>query len=73
MVVYCTSPFGTVAKGASNRARQAGQIRNPVSIDDRPLIVSEKTRLGDWEIDTVIGKNHQGKLVAIVDRVSNSL
>jgi transposase, IS30 family len=34
------------------------------------IIVSEKTRLGDWEIDTVIGKNHQGALVTIVDRVS---
>jgi transposase, IS30 family len=47
-----------------------GQIRNRVSIDDRPMIVSEKTRIGDWEIDTVIGKNHQGALVTIVDRVS---
>jgi transposase, IS30 family len=47
-----------------------GQIRNRTSIDDRPMIVSEKTRLGDWEIDTVIGKNHQGALVTIVDRVS---
>jgi transposase, IS30 family len=47
-----------------------GQIRNRISIDDRPVIVSEKTRLGDWEIDTVIGKNHQGALVTIVDRVS---
>jgi len=47
-----------------------GQIRNRVSIDDRPLLVSDKTRLGDWEIDTVIGKNHQGALVTIVDRVS---
>jgi IS30 family transposase len=47
-----------------------GQIRNRISIDGRPAIVSEKTRLGDWEIDTVIGKNHQGVLVTIVDRVS---
>lgn len=47
-----------------------GQIRNRISIDDRPEIVSEKTRIGDWEIDTVIGKNHQGALVTIVDRVS---
>jgi transposase, IS30 family len=47
-----------------------GQIRNRISIDDRPAIVSEKTRIGDWEIDTVIGKNHQGALVTIVDRVS---
>ena len=47
-----------------------GQIRNRISIDERPEIVAEKTRLGDWEIDTVIGKNHQGALVTIVDRVS---
>jgi IS30 family transposase len=47
-----------------------GQIRNRVGIDDRPVIVDEKTRLGDWEIDTVIGKNHQGALVTLVDRVS---
>ena len=47
-----------------------GQIRNRISIDDRPAIVTEKTRIGDWEIDTVIGKNHQGALVTIVDRVS---
>ncbi len=31
-----------------------GQIRNRISIDGRPLIVSELTRLGDWEIGTVI-------------------
>lgn len=47
-----------------------GQIRNRVSIDERPEIVAQKTRLGDWEIDTVIGRNHQGALVTIVDRVS---
>src|SRR5664279_164876 len=39
-------------------------------IDERPAIVAEKTRIGDWEIDTVIGQNHQGALVTIVDRVS---
>jgi IS30 family transposase len=47
-----------------------GQIRNRISIDERPAIVAEKTRIGDWEIDTVIGQNHQGALVTIVDRVS---
>ncbi len=47
-----------------------GQIRNRVSIDDRPVIVNEKTHLGDWEIDTVIANNHHGALVTIVDRVS---
>jgi len=38
--------------GKSNR----GQIKNKISIDDRPNIVASKKRIGDWEIDTVIGK-----------------
>ena len=45
-----------------------GQIINRVSIDERPSIVDKKTRVGDWEIDTVIGKGHSGALVTIVDR-----
>jgi hypothetical protein len=39
------------------------------SIEDRPLIVSEKIRRCDWEIDMVIGKNHQGAFITFVDRV----
>lgn len=47
-----------------------GQISNRVCIEERPSCVEEKARLGDWEIDTVIGKNHKGALVTIVDRKS---
>lgn len=47
-----------------------GQIPNRVFIDDRPKIVDKKTRIGDWEIDTIIGKNHKGVLLTIVDRKS---
>ena len=45
-------------------------ISGRVDIDQRPVIVAEKTRLGDWEIDTVIGANHKGALVTAVDRAS---
>ena len=47
-----------------------GQLPERVSIDERPQIVEERTRIGDMEIDTVIGKGHQGGLVTIVDRTS---
>jgi len=47
-----------------------GQIPNRIFIDKRPKVVDEKTRIGDWEIDTVIGKNHKGVLLTIVDRKS---
>jgi IS30 family transposase len=47
-----------------------GQLYNRVSIEQRPDIVDEKSRIGDWEIDTVIGQNHKGALVTIVERKS---
>jgi IS30 family transposase len=47
-----------------------GQIPGRVSIDLRPAIVDNKERIGDWEIDTVIGKNHKGALLTIVERKS---
>jgi IS30 family transposase len=47
-----------------------GQIKGRVSIDERPAIVDAKNRLGDWEIDTIIGKNHKGALLSIVERKS---
>lgn len=45
-----------------------GQIPNRRSIDTRPLIVDQKVRLGDWEADTIIGKNHQQAIVSLVER-----
>ncbi len=35
-----------------------GQICVRISIEQRPMIVDKKVRLGDWEADTVIGKGH---------------
>ncbi|MEY8204403.1 MAG: IS30 family transposase [Bermanella sp.] len=45
-----------------------GHIKNRVSIDERPPEVDEKERVGDWEIDLVIGKGHSGALLTIVER-----
>lgn len=45
-----------------------GQIPDRASIDERPAIVDTKERIGDWEVDTVIGKNHKGALVTAVER-----
>jgi IS30 family transposase len=47
-----------------------GKIKDRVSIDERPAIVDTKKRVGDWEIDTIIGRNHKGALVTIVERKS---
>ena len=33
-----------------------GQIGDRIPIDERPGLVEERSRIGDWEADTVIGK-----------------
>jgi IS30 family transposase len=47
-----------------------GKIPNQTMIDARPACVEKRKRLGDWEGDTIVGKNHQGFLVSMVDRKS---
>lgn len=49
-----------------------GRIADRVDISQRPAIVEEKSRIGDLEIDTVIGTNHKGALITIVDRKSKA-
>jgi transposase, IS30 family len=50
-----------------------GLIAGIVDIDKRPAIVEAKDRLGDLEIDLVIGQNHKGALLTINDRASGLL
>jgi IS30 family transposase len=50
----------------SDRTRIQGRI----GIRERPAIVEKRIRIGDFERDTIIGKNHQSSILTIVDRVS---
>lgn len=43
-------------------------IKNKCSIEQRPDIVNNKERIGDWEIDTIVGKENKGAIVTIVER-----
>ena len=47
-----------------------GRIKNRVSIDERPTIVDTRQRLGDWEVDTIIGKGHRQAIVSLTERKS---
>ena len=57
------------AAGSAGR----GCIPQRTDISERPGIVEDKQRVGDWEGDTIIGKGHQGAAVTLVDRVSKYL
>jgi IS30 family transposase len=54
----------------SNKLAGKGCIIARVDIDQRPSIVNEKSRLGDWELDTIIGARGEDVLVTIVERAS---
>jgi len=47
-----------------------GRMKDRVSIDLRPAVVDTKDRIGDWEIDTITGKNSKGYLITVVERRS---
>jgi len=46
-----------------------GHIRGRVSIDHRPAVVDERSRIGDWELDTIHGSRRNG-LVTAVERMA---
>jgi IS30 family transposase len=53
----------------SGRSRFAGRV----SIAERPSVVDERTRYGDWEADSVEGKKGSGALATHVERRSRFL
>ena len=56
-------------KRAGGRDRR-GKIPNRRSIEERPGIVEERIRLGDWEADLILGENHQGVALTLTERKS---
>ena len=42
-----------------------GKIKNQVNISKRPKVVDKRERVGDFEVDLVIGANHKGALLTI--------
>lgn len=57
------------AEGGGKPFRR-GIILNRQSIEQRPAIVEERSRIGDWEADTVIGMNYKQAIVSLVERKS---
>ena len=51
-----------------NRRGRNGAGR--VDISERPAIVEGKVRVGDWEVDTIMGTRHSGATVSPGDRAS---
>lgn len=50
--------------------QKRGRIPDSVSIELRPSVVDERSRLGDWEVDLVLGKQGTGAIVTLAERKS---
>ncbi|KAA6330837.1 hypothetical protein EZS27_020500 [termite gut metagenome] len=44
-----------------------------VSIEQRPEIINQKRRFGDWEIDTIVGKENKGAILTLTERKTGFL
>jgi len=47
-----------------------GKLPNRVSIEKRPAVVDQRQRIGDWEVDTIVGKGHRQAIVSLTERKS---
>jgi IS30 family transposase len=52
------------------RKHRNSHIPNRVAITDRPAVVAQRSRLGDWEADTVISRRSKAALQVLGERVS---
>ncbi len=69
----CLRRRGKKPNGRGGRHAGRGHIPERVDIAERPAVVAEKSRIGGWELDTMIGARHRGALVSAVDRSSKFL
>lgn len=53
-------------RGAATAGR--GLIPGRIDIDERPAVVDEKSRVGDWELDSIVGAKHKGAITSMVER-----
>lgn len=66
----CLRQSGRKRRKRYGSQSQRGEIPGRVGIDKRPKVVENRSRLGDWESDTMEGKGKSGYLVTHVDRKS---
>lgn len=58
-------------RGSVNNSRSF--LPGAVDISQRPDIVDQRSRFGDFEVDTIVGKNHGQHILTIVERKTGLL
>ncbi len=68
-----TSIYATRTKHIVKRYGSAHNhtgIPNRIDIDERSAEANNRKQVGDWEVDTIIGRSHKGAIVTLDDRKS---
>ena len=60
-------------KRGQGKSRRGPSIPNRVGIEERPKVVEQRSRYGDWEGDLIVGANQDGFIATLVDRTSRRL
>ena len=45
-----------------------GKIPDRIGIEQRPAIVEQRARVGDWEVDTIVGPDRKQAILTIIER-----
>lgn len=71
---FLRSQKGTYRRRRGTKIREkAREQAKKRRIDERPAIVERRSRIGDWEGDTVMGRDKRVRIVTFVDRRSGYL
>lgn len=68
--LYRYLKHGKRKRKRGNRYDSRGTIPKRVSIEKRPKIVAKRKRIGDIEVDLMMGQNHKGALLVMTDRAT---
>jgi len=68
--LYVHLKHGHRRRKRGNRRETRGIIPGRTSITQRPKIVNRRSRLGDIEVDLMIGKDHKSALLVMTDRTT---
>nr|CDL66747.1 unnamed protein product [uncultured bacterium] len=69
---HCRHKMKYNRHGRPDRTTKVKNIPGRVSIHDRPA-EADGTRFGDWEMDTIVGKDGKGAIVTLTERSTNML
>lgn len=72
LALHCRHKMKYNRHGRIDRTTKVKNIPDRVSIHERPA-EADGTRFGDWEMDTIIGKDGKGAIVTLTERSTNML